>query len=253
MTKKSKKQPPPPVLLGLVKERRCNYPKREGTLRWWNCLKGSPMGLGENGDKWAVEWHPGGRGKHLYVHLPTRDISRACFTGLARGDEDRWGLFELLEPQKGGDVSEFSAASSAGGGGTAVGPVARDTPLTSALALAFPVERVIALLNELVTANRPIYATIDGDQQVVGYEPDWATRRDGVKVMLSYRDGTPVKRSEEVKRHEMSAEDGMSLIKTDRKLRAKLTKYYAWLDATEEDELAGLAKATKGRVVKSGK
>lgn len=243
MKKKSEKIP----LLGLVKERACQYPKREGTLRWWDATKGCPMGHGPDGERWAVEWHPGGRGKPLYVHLKTRDVSARCFRDLAKGEVDRWGLFEILEPAKSGDVSETVNPPDGGGGEIVKAPIARGTPLTAALIERFDAPRIVELFEDLLGATRPIYASIEGDQQVVGYEPDWATRRDALKTMLSYRDGLPVKKIEEIRRSEGSTEEGLAHLASNPKSRAKLQEYCAWLD---ERDSKRMATVVAGREVK---
>lgn len=243
MKKKSEKMP----LLGLVKERTCLYPKREGTLRWWDASKGAPMGLGPEGERWAVEWHPGGRGKPLYVHLRTRDIASRCFRDLAKGETDRWGLFEILEKEKSGDVSQIVSPPDGGGGGTALGPIARGTPISAALVERFDADRIVGLFEDLLSATRPIYASIEGDQQVVGYEPDWATRRDGIKTMLAYRDGLPVKKIEEIRRSETSPEEGLAHLASNPKARARLQEYCNWLDERDEKRMATVVA---GREVK---
>jgi hypothetical protein len=244
MKKKSEKVP---LHLGLVMERRCNYPQRAGHLRLWDCAKGAPMGMGEANERWAVEWLPGGRGKPLYVHLRNQKTGLACIRGLAAGRADQWGLFELLEPNEGRDGSQTAISPQGGGGEVSVPPISRDTPLTAALMVAFDTPRVIALLEEMLGATRPIYATVDGDQQVVGYEPDWATKRDALKLLLGYRDGTPVKRSEEIKRVDKSPDEVIMELASNPKTRGAMANLCAFYDSTDHKRLENLARRHKAK------
>jgi hypothetical protein len=246
MKKKSKKVE---AHLGMVREAICRYKKRAGHLRMWDCQKGSPMGLGPASERWAVEWLPGGRGKPLYVHLRNQRTALACIRALSAGKPDQWGLFELLESKRELDVPQNEKIPDPGGGEVAVPSIARDTPLTPALMEAFDTPRVIALLEEMLDAKRPIYATIDGDQQVVGYEPDWPTKREGLKLLLGYRDGTPVKRSEEVKRHEMSPEEAMSLLASNPKTRGAMANLCAYYESRDSKRLENLASRHKAKVM----
>ena len=176
----------------------------------WDCKIGAPMKMGPEGERYAVEWRPGGRGKPLFVHLATKKTAQICLRTIAKGEADRWGLFEIQVPE----TTEMSPNGSPeeksveGGGGVPALPViTRDMPLAQALKIVYDTPSTVALIGELLQASKPIYSSIDGDQQVVGYEPDWPTRKEGVKIMLGYRDGLPVKKVEEIVHHETTPDE----------------------------------------------
>lgn len=246
MKKKSKKS----IHAGLRKERRCHYPERAGTLYLWDCHVGAPMKPGPEGQRWAVEWRPGGRGKPLYVHLPNQRTAMTCFRTLAKADGvDRWGLFVLQEPEQAKQNGSQTESPPQGGGGGLV--IARDTPLTRALVASFDTLEVIALLREQLAATRPIYASSDGNQEVVGYEPDWPTRREALKTMLNYREGLPVKRVEETTVHKTSAEDFVSMM--DRPaFRAAAKALIADAENRQKKRLENIIRSVPAEFVKEG-
>jgi hypothetical protein len=244
MKKKSEKLP---AFGGLRQERLCRYPKREGRIRWWCCREGAPMGLGPKGEAWALEWIPGGKGKPLFVHFRSRDESSRAFRSLSAGKErDRWGLFEIqtAEPEKSENGSETDPQPP-GGEGDARPAIARNAPLTPTLVQEFTSPEIVAVLRDMLQASRPIYASSEGSQQVVGYEPDWNTRREALKMLLHYRDGLPLKRVEEV-RHETVSHDQMlqSLMKSP----ASRNAFRSWIDWCDEQQRKSLANIMKADV-----
>jgi hypothetical protein len=235
MKKKSEKKH-----LGLVREAICRFRGKAGHLRMWDCKLGAPMGMGEANERWAVEWVPGGRGEGCHVHLRTIRIAQACLRGIAAGKADQWGLFELPENKEGRDVPKTEVSDQGGGGGGELAVVTPGMPLTRALMLAFDAPYVIEKLKEMLDATRPVYASEDGSQKVVDHEPDWATRRDAMKLLLSYRDGMPIKRTEEIKSSAMTGDAVMARMMHDRKSRAAFAKYLKYLDAQDDARLEGL-------------
>lgn len=213
-----KKSEIPSVQAGLSKERNCRHAKYPGLLRLWHCRDGSPMGSGPDGEPWAVEWHPGGKGESRHVHFRNQREALACFRGLGKGQPDRWGMFEFPEKKprkKKQDVAQKETPPPPGGG--EVAPPAetpknelaiyRGMPLTPAFKEAFTTDEIIAKIKQMMDAERPIYATVDGTQSVVGHEPDWQTQREALKALLNYREGLPVKRVEEIRTNVVSAAD----------------------------------------------
>jgi len=243
MKKKSEKRAP--VFAGLRLERNCRYPEREGKIRVWCCPEGAPMKVSPKGERWAVEWVPGGKGKPLFVYLPNFRTARACFRSLAAGKQpDRWGLFEVQVDQSGQTVCQTDPQPP-GGEGDARPAIARNAPLTPTLVTEFTSPEIVAVLRDMLQASRPIYASSDGSQQVVGYEPDWNTRREALKMLLHYRDGLPLKRVEEV-RHETVSHDQMlqSLMKSP----ASRNAFRSWIDWCDEQQRKSLANIMKADV-----
>jgi len=76
--------------------------------------------------------------------------------------------------------------------------------LSAMLRTAFDEKCVQQYLTDLLTASKPVYSTGNGEQKVIGETPDWATRKDALKLLLAYRDGMPLKRKEEVVSHQSS-------------------------------------------------
>lgn len=233
--------------VGLRKKRECRYPGRAGELRIWDCSAGAPMPIGEHGERWAVEWVPATRkkGRACFIYVDTVRTAEACFRSLAVGKTDHWGLFEVVAPpDEGAELKPNGKQNDAGtppGGGPLV--LAADTPLTTALKGNFLTPQIVKLFEAQLEANRPIYATVDGNQEVVAYEPDWATRREALKLLLHYREGLPVKRVEEITRHETSNEEVLSRIATKPGYREAMRDYILFCDDQDQKRLANVMKA----------
>lgn len=251
MKKKSAKSERKALMAGLMKERFCNLRHREGVLTLWDCEKGSPMNSGPEGERWAVQWRPPGRGKTRHVHARTQRLALSIFRGLGRGDPDQWGMFddpkkpELPETEK---QDGAQTAAEVAGGAEGVNSIAllRSMPLTVALKTAFTVDEIVTVLKDMLGATRPIYGSADGAQQVVGYEPDWQTRREGAKLLLSYREGLPLKRTEEVRKNVVSSEDVERRIATSPAYRDALRQY---LEHAESQDRRRLKTVMENRAI----
>jgi hypothetical protein len=238
MKKKSGKSTPRWV--GMIRERRCEYPKRKGTLLLWDCERGAPMPIGENGERWAVQWQPGGKGEPKHVHLPNQRTALACFRTLAAGKErDQWGLFELPESKPEQTVGQITESPSPGGGVVQAPPKG----LTAALLTGFSDDEIVTALKSMMAAERPIYGSADGTQAVVGFEPDWQTRREGLKLVLQYREGLPLKRVAEIRRHESSAEEVRQRIATLPGYRAAFREFIEHCDQEQKRKLENIMRA----------
>jgi hypothetical protein len=244
MAKKSKRQKAQVGQCGLRAVNVCNYPDHVGDLYLWDLSAADQWGPGPDGERWVVEWHPGGRRKGRHIYLPSLKIAKACFAQLRRGGEDLWGLFvDFSSPVK-PDVSSGQLATTPGGA-----PPATPGNLTAALIEQYTPEVIIGHIDKLLTARKPIYGSENGTQKVVAWEPDVVAVSNGLKILLSYRDGTPVKRTEEIKRHEASAADIISSIETKPGYRHALMGLIQAVEERQSKRLADLARSVPVEVI----
>lgn len=97
-----------------------------------------------------------------------------------------------------------------------------------------------------------------------GLEPDWPTRLNGLRLLLAYREGLPLRRKEVIKAPIPTAEEVKGRLENRPNYRRALRNYIDWLDAkdakaartqseeesaeTQGDEYSPLARNVSGNV-----
>jgi hypothetical protein len=215
----------------------CLKPGREGKFYLWDVFE-SGIDAGPEEERWCVEWHPGGRKKSKMVYLPTFKVARRCYQSLRAGEPDQWGLFDTISGQAGRPVGKKEVATTSGGNPPAAPPMS----LTAALHEKYTPDKIIGYIDLLLNAKKPIYGSENGTQKVVAWEPDVVAVSNGLKLLLSYKEGTPVKRTEDIKRHEASAADIINSIQTKPGYRHALMGLIKSVEERQSRRLADLAR-----------
>lgn len=217
--------------------------KRGGILIWWDCEAGAPMGLGPDGERWCIEHRPTGNKKSTYMHVRTTREMRPTFSALARGSKDEWGFWR--------DGGSFSAGSNArnvsqsadsteGGGDAQLGPHhAPPVDIAALLKAEFPDEKVVEYLRGMCEAEKPIYMNEGGEVRVVGSAPDWQTRSKGIPLLLAYREGKPVERTESIQKRIVTDEEVANKLQSNASYRKGMESYIAMLNAKDSKNPMG--------------
>lgn len=235
---------------GLRTSRECLWPKRRGRLYLFDCNAGAPVGVGPDGERWAIIWTPtrSTRAKARFLHLPRfRDAERAL-RQLRTGEKDEYGMFDAPneKPTPPKQLTESEDAE------VVYLPPCPDKPvnpaqlirkgaldaqaaatLTQTLVDRFSPTWIADQLQRLVAAKRPLYGNVNGEQAVIGYEEDFATQRAALQLLLAYQQGLPVKRSEEIVQHQSTDADVIARLAMKPHYRAAMLQYIHAVDAAQ--------------------
>jgi len=79
-------------------------------------------------------------------------------------------------------------------------------------------------------------------------EPDWTTREKGLKLLLSYREGTPIQRQETIVKDTISPEDVLKRLKNNQKYREAFLDTFGveFIDELRDAEGSELVKKEEG-------
>lgn len=222
--------PDTPNLPGFRKQWRCNRGK--GTVRLWYLEDGAPFQPGPNGEKWVCEWEqPGGESK--IVHAANLRLGMSLCAEIKAG---KTNVFAKSREQTVSHQAETHAPPSS--------PITSVQIRTSeALQKRFDDERIADLIEDGLKAEKA-YLTKEG----LEYSPDWTARLNFAKLLLAYRDGTPIQRIEQKKTNSSSDADVMAKLATKPGYRKGMQAWLDALDAKQRDTLNALDAAKKGKV-----
>lgn len=135
-------------------------------------------------ERWCLTHLPSGNSRCFGSRRKAMEVIRTLAVGvdnawdiLPFGENDKITTVELME--EAGVVTRIAQPE---------GP--SNAQISAILTAAFPDAKVVELIEELIAAKKP-----DGT-------PDWPTREKGVRLMLSYRNGMPLKMEMIVHRNE---------------------------------------------------
>jgi len=123
--------------------------------------------------------------------------------------------------------------------------------LSAELEKRLPPEKLLGYIEELLNAQRPIYATVDGNQKVVGHEPDYVAMNNGLKWALNYKEGLPLKRVVEIKRHEANDAEVIDRLSRKPAMRRAYREFLDSCDKAQSIRISDLAKQTRGEAVEN--
>lgn len=210
---------------------------RRGEIIIWDTSQGAPMSMSKAGLRWCVQHVPAGRGKKTQMYCRTLATAETMLRSLVEG-EDMWGFWEdppassktkNTKKTVGKEKHNVSETGEPPEGGAPPAPVTLQG-LTMALRDGFPEAEITKMFSALLEATKPIYANNQGNVTVAANEPDWAIRKDALKLMLSYREGTPVQRKEEVRRIETNETEFMRRIAKNPNYRHALRRFIESFD-----------------------
>lgn len=225
-----------PCHVGYRFQRVCK--SKGGILFLWDTITGAPMPIGVNGERWCIEHRPDGRGEPTTMHLTTWRSARKAFRSLAAGKPDEWQFWTVPKSEQVGQyVGQRGPLQLSAGLEQNTGVTLASSGLSACLIAAFPPERIAELLLQMCEATRHTES---------GPEPDWPTRKEGLKLMLAYQLGLPLKRVEEVVRHEQTNEGFISNLTTKPGYRHALRCLIDSMDEKQQERIRGLESSKRG-------
>lgn len=172
--------------------------------------------------RWAVVHMPSQKSQTF----PSREKARDAMKILALGRDERWGVLPY-EARPG----ELPGKTGRPGFRTRPSPDEQQTMMAQGgtpqtggrfslvLTEEFEDGEIGTWLRELCEAKKTIIVGKGEDAQPIE-EPDWMTREKGLRLLLNYREGTPVQRQETTVKDTISPEDIIKRLRKDSKYRA---------------------------------
>ena len=188
-----------------------------------------------------------GTSRWLVMHFPSG--GSASFSGQAKAKDalkvlqlgrDEWGLLPCEAPM--GDLNRLKPRAESGMVQNMSeaekkqmlnpSPQGGESQFGSVLTEKFDDDQIGEWIRELCTAEKD------------NGEPDWTTREKGLKLLLSYREGTPIQRQETIVKDTISPEDVLKRLKNNKKYREAFldtfgVEFIDELREVEAEEVAG--------------
>lgn len=200
----------------------------------WDTFQGSPMAAGPQGERWCVEHQPTGNVASKEMHFPNWREALRAYRALASGKPDEWGFWEAVEPvQVVQYVSQTRRHDPRGGMVQSTASEESSAGLSTVLRTTFSHESISDMLREICEATR---------QTESGPVPDWAVRKEGLKLLLAYQYGLPIQRKEEVARRESTDGDVIARLATKPGYRSAVRNYIEALEQKEAERLGKLGR-----------